>query len=134
MNLNIPPEQVILYGIAIAAGLIYVPFFAVAYARVTIGMDYSAPRAMFDKLPAYAQRATWAHQNSFEVFSLFAASALMVLASGKSSESTTVLILGFLASRLAFSFFYIINVPILRSLMWAVSMVVIASLMKASLS
>jgi len=97
-------------------------------------MDYSAPRAMFDKLPAYAQRATWAHQNSFEVFSLFAASALMVLVSGKSSESTTVLILGFLAARLAFSFFYIINVPILRSLMWAVSMVVIASLIKASLS
>jgi len=32
---------------------------------------------MFDKLPPYAQRATWAHQNSFEAFIMILAAALM---------------------------------------------------------
>jgi uncharacterized MAPEG superfamily protein len=134
LNLNLPPQQVILYGIAIAAALIYLPYFAVAYARFKIGIDFNAPRAMFDKLPDYAKRATWAHQNSFEVFSLFVAAALMVYAAGKGSEYTTLLVLAFVGSRLLYSIFYIANLPPLRSLMWAISMFCIANLMSASFS
>ena len=34
--------------------------------------DMKAPRAMFERLPAWGQRASWAHQNSFEAFTLHA--------------------------------------------------------------
>lgn len=66
-----------LYSIAAAAVLIYLPFLVVAYGRAQVGYDRGAPRAMFDRLPDYAKRATWAHQNSFETFTIYAAAASM---------------------------------------------------------
>lgn len=132
MNLSYPPSQVLLYGLAIAAGLVYFPYIFVAFARVTNDYDMSAPRAMFDRLPEYAKRASWAHQNSFEVFMLFSAAALMVYVSGNSSEYTNLLVIGFLGSRVLYSVGYIADIPILRSLMWAGSMTAIASLMTRS--
>jgi uncharacterized MAPEG superfamily protein len=132
MNLSYPPSQVLLYGLAIAAGLVYFPYIFVAFARVTNDYDMSAPRAMFDRLPEYAKRATWAHQNSFEAFMLFTAATLMVYVSGNSSEYTNLLVIGFLGSRFLYSVGYIADIPILRSLMWAGSMTAIASLMTRS--
>jgi len=67
MNLSQLSPSVFLYCIAAAAVLIYLPFGCglCPYAR---GVDLAAPRTMFDKLPPYAQRANWAHQNSLEAF------------------------------------------------------------------
>lgn len=132
MNLTLSPSQILLYGIAIAAGLVYLPYMVVAYARVTVGMDMNAPRAMFDRLPDYAKRATWAHQNSFETFTLFAAAALTAYVTNVASDKTSLYILAFLVARFLFSLFYVLNLPFLRSPMWAVSMVCIASLFSAS--
>ena len=134
MNLTIPPSQILLYGIAIAAGLVYLPYLVVAYGRVSIGIDMNAPRAMFDRLPEYAKRATWAHQNSFETFALFAAAALTAYVSNAASDKTSLYILAFLVARFLFSLFYVLNLPFLRSPMWAVSMVCIGSLFTASLT
>ncbi|MDE5088163.1 MAG: MAPEG family protein, partial [Trichodesmium sp. St16_bin2-tuft] len=75
--LELPPSSIFLDCIALGAILIYAPFLVVAYGRVTVGYDLGAPRAMFEKLPDYAKRATWAHQNSFETFILFAAASFM---------------------------------------------------------
>ncbi len=133
INLDLNPNQFPLLGIAIAAGLVYFPYLFVSYGRLTSNFDYAAPRAMFDRLPDYAKRATWAHQNSFEVFMLFSAASLMLFTTAKGTEYTNLVILAFLASRFTFSLFYILNVPILRSLSWAVSMTCIASLMGTSL-
>ncbi len=132
MNLTLTPSQILLYGIAIAAGLVYLPYMVVAFGRVSIGMDMNAPRAMFDRLPDYAKRATWAHQNSFETFTLFAAAALTAYVTNVASDKTSLYILAFLVARFLFSLFYILNLPFLRSPMWAVSMVCIASLFSAS--
>ncbi len=134
MNLTIPPSQILLYGIAIAAGLVYLPYLVVAYGRVSIGIDMNAPRAMFDRLPEYAKRATWAHQNSFETFALFAAAALTAYVSNAASDKTSLYILAFLVARFLFSLFYVLDLPFLRSPMWAVSMVCIGSLFTASLT
>lgn len=82
---QLAPDVILLYCIAAAAVLIYLPFLVVGYARVQVGYDIAAPRALFDKLPAYAQRATWAHQNSFETFMTFAAAALMAYVTGVNS-------------------------------------------------
>ncbi|MBW4453461.1 MAG: MAPEG family protein [Nostoc indistinguendum CM1-VF10] len=112
---------IFLYSIAAAAVLIYLPFLLVAYARTRIGYEmFSTPRAMFDKLPPYAQRATWAHQNTFEAFMVFAAAALMAYVTGLNSLTAQVAAMAFVVARFLYSIFYILNVPLLRSLMFAI--------------
>ncbi|MFN6562525.1 MAG: MAPEG family protein [Nostoc sp. ChiSLP01] len=111
---------IFLYSIAAAAVLIYVPFLVVAYARVRVGYDTSAPRAIFDKLPPYAQRATWAHQNSFETFMVFAAAAFMAYVTGVNSSTAATAAIAFVAARFLYSIFYILNIPVLRSLMFGI--------------
>jgi uncharacterized MAPEG superfamily protein len=111
---------IFLYSIAAAVVLIYLPFLVVGYARARVGYDTSAPRAMFDKLPPYAQRATWAHQNSFEAFMIFAAAALMAYVTSVNSLTAAVAAIAFVVARLLYSIFYIVNIPLLRSLMFAI--------------
>ncbi|WP_016951796.1 MAPEG family protein [Anabaena sp. PCC 7108] len=118
--LQLPIPEIFLYSIAAAAILIYAPFLLVAYARAQIGYDISAPRAMFDKLPLYAQRATWAHQNSFEAFMIFVAAALMAYVTGVDSSMGAMAAIAFITARLLYSIFYILNIPLLRSLMFGI--------------
>ncbi|MGJ5632028.1 MAPEG family protein [Nostoc sp. CALU 1950] len=129
---------IFLYSIAAAATLIYVPFLVVAYARVRIGYEmFSTPRAMFDKLPPYAQRATWAHQNAFEAFMIFVAAAFMAYVTGVNSFTAQVAAIAFVVARLLYSIFYILNIPLLRSLMFGIgilssSTLIILSIIQAT--
>ncbi|MCC3404086.1 MAG: MAPEG family protein [Microcoleus sp. PH2017_29_MFU_D_A] len=121
MLLGLPVSVILLDSVAAAAALVYAPFLVVALARLQLGYDQAAPRAMFDRLPGYAQRATWAHQNSFETFMLFSAAALMAFVTGIDSEAAGWAGIAFPVARLLFSVFYILNVPLGRSLMFAIS-------------
>ena len=116
MNLSV--SAILLYSIVAAAISVYLPFLLVGYARAKVGYDTSAPRAMFDQLPDYAKRATWAHQNGFETFMIYSAAALMAYVTGVSSSLAAVCAIAFVILRLLFSLFYITNVPIARSLMF----------------
>ena len=124
----VSPDNILLCSIVVAAALIYLPYLAVGFGRFQVGYDMSAPRAMFDKLPEYAQRATWAHQNSWESFALYAPAALMAFAVRLPAEAALASVAIYLASRVTYSLFYILNVPILRSLSWAISISSIFSL------
>ncbi|MCL6752241.1 MAPEG family protein [Nostoc sp. CCCryo 231-06] len=125
---------IFLYSIAGAAVLIYLPFLVVAYARVRIGKEmFSTPRAMVDKLPPYAQRATWAHQNTFEAFMVFAAAALMAYVTGVNSSIAQVAAIAFVVARFLYSIFYILNIPLLRSLMFAIGILGSATLIFLSI-
>lgn len=128
-----PVSTLLLYCIVAAAVLVYLPFLLVAFARLQVGYDMAAPRAMFDKLPAYAQRATWAHQNSFESFMLFAAAALMAYVTQVDSTTAKGAVFAYIVARLLYSVFYVLNVPLLRSLMFAVGSAAIGTLMVLSL-
>ena len=134
MSLPLPVAALLLYSIAGAALLVYVPFLVVAYGRLQAGYDQRAPRAIFEKLPAYAQRATWAHQNSFESFMLFAAAALMAYVTRQDSVWVAGAAIAYLVARLLFSLFYILDIPLARSLMFGVGTLCIATLMGTSLS
>ncbi|MBD2260071.1 MAPEG family protein [Pseudanabaena sp. FACHB-2040] len=112
------PSGFLLVSIVIGSVLIYLPFLVVGYARFQVGYDTSAPRAVFDKLPPYAKRATWAHQNSFEAFTLFAPAALMAYVTGQSSQVAVGAAIVYLIGRTLYSVFYILDVPLLRSLMF----------------
>ena len=116
MNLSV--SAILLYSIVAAAISVYLPVLLVAYARAKVGYDTSAPRAMFDQLPDYAKRATWAHQNGFETFMIYSAAALMAYVTGVSSSLAATCAIAFVILRLLFSLFYITNVPIARSLMF----------------
>ena len=115
MSLNI-----LLYAIVGAAILIYLPFLLVAYARVQVGYNLAAPRTMLDKLPPYAQRAAWAHENAFEAFMIFAAAALMAYVTGVDATIASGAAIAFLGARLLYTVFYIANVPLARSLMFGI--------------
>ena len=131
--LNLSVAAILLYSIAGAAVLIYFPYLFVAYARFQVGMDLSAPRAMFDKLPAYGQRATWAHQNSFETFLVYLAAALLAYLTKVDSPLVAGCAIAYPISRFFFSIFYLANIPLGRSLMFGVGSFCTAVLFIASL-
>ncbi len=132
-GLPLPVSALLLYAIALASVTVYLPFLVVGFARAQVGYDVSAPRAMFDQLPDYAKRATWAHQNSFEVFPIFAAAALMAYVTGIESQWAGIAAIAFVVARIFYSLFYILNVPILRSLMFGVGSTSTATLLILSL-
>lgn len=106
---------IFLYSIAAAAVLICVPFLLVAYARARIEYEmFSTPGAMFDKLPPDAQQATWAHQNTFEAFLIFATAALMAYVTGVNYLTGQIAAIAFVVARFLYSIFYILNIPLLR--------------------
>lgn len=131
--MNLQDSAVLLYCIVAAAVLIYLPFLVVGYARVSVGYDISAPRAMFDKLPAYGQRATWAHQNSWEAFMIFSVAALMAYITGQNSSIATGAAITFIIVRFFYSVFYIFNIPLARSLMFALGSICSGTLFVLSL-
>ena len=116
----ITTDLILLYSIVGAVVLAYAPFLVVGWGRLQAGYDPSKPRAMFDRLPAYAQRATWAHQNSFEALTIYGLAALMAFATGVESDWAKVAAIAFLIARSLYSVFYILNIPIGRSLMFGV--------------
>ncbi len=122
-ELPFPTSTVILYSIAAAAIAIYLPFLLVAYGRIQLGPQAIAtPRAMVDKLPDYAQRATWAHQNGFETFIIFGAAAFMAYVTGVQAPLAGWAAIAFVVGRLLYPMFYILNIPVGRSLMFAIGM------------
>jgi uncharacterized MAPEG superfamily protein len=85
--------------------------------------DLAAPRAMFERLPAWGKRANWAHQNCFEAFTLHAPACLLALVAalhGAPVAGVAVLAAWLHpALRLGYIGAYVANLPPLRSLCWA---------------
>jgi uncharacterized MAPEG superfamily protein len=118
--MNLPVDLILLSSIVGAVILTYAPFLVVAWGRFKAGYDQSAPRAMFEQLPDYAKRATWAHQNSFEALTIYGLAALMAYGTGVESDWARIAAIAFLMARLLYSVFYILNIPLGRSLMFAI--------------
>ena len=116
----ISTSAILLYSIVGAVILVYFPFLAVGYARTQLGYDIHAPRTMAEKLPNYAKRANWAHQNSFETFMVYAAAAFMAYVTGVDSIYGAIAAVSFLGARFLYSLFYIFDLPIGRSLMFGI--------------
>ena len=82
--------------------------------------DLAAPRAMFERLPAWGKRANWAHQNSFEAFGLHAPACLLALVAvlHGAEVAPQAMLAAWLhpALRLGYIAAYVANLPPLRSL------------------
>lgn len=136
LPVQVSASPVLLYAIAAAFVLVYLPFLVVAYERVRLGPEaLRSPRSatVIEKLPPHAQRATWAHQNSFESFTLFTAAALMAYVTQQNSVVAVGAAIAYLVARLLFSVFYIVDVSLARSLMFAIGSASIITLMGISL-
>lgn len=118
--MNFSTQALLIYSLLGAAIAIYLPYIVVAYARFQTDFDLNAPRANFEQLPDYGKRATWAHQNSFEVFMVFGVAALAAYVTGVDSPWAGKAAIAFVVSRVFYSVFYIGKVAPLRSLMFGV--------------
>lgn len=91
----------------------------VAMARLG-GYDNKHPRDQQARLTGWGRRALAAHQNSFEVFPVFAACVFVGQLSHGDPRLSGALAVLFVVSRLAYIGLYIGNLDRLRSLMWFV--------------
>jgi uncharacterized MAPEG superfamily protein len=124
----------LLGSIAAASALIYLPLVLVAIGRAQIGMEAIAtPRAVVDKLSPPAQRATWAHANGFETFSVYAAAALVAYVTGVQSPEAGWAAIAFVAARTFYPLFYIANIPAGRALCFVIGSICTFNLFVAGL-
>jgi len=89
-----------------------------------------APAPPMRPVTARMQRA---QANLFETLPLFAAAVLIVDAAGRASELTHWASIAYLAARVVYVPLYAFGVPMLRSLVWGVSLAALATLLVAIL-
>ena len=86
------PDPVLAWGLLLGAAVVVASLVPLGAARSQADFtlaDLGAPRAMFERLPAWGKRANWAHQNSFEAFILFAPACLLALLAGAQGPIVT---------------------------------------------
>ncbi len=109
----------IAYWCVLLAGMM--PVFTVAFAKYgRPDFDNSEPRAWMDKLEGKRRRADYAHRNHFEAFPFFAAGVIIAQQLNAPQNIINLLALGFIIARIAYTFFYLSDRHLLRSLTWAI--------------
>ncbi|MFZ6048806.1 MAPEG family protein [Pseudomonas sp. CR3202] len=109
----------------IAALLIYLAKAPVAKAMSEEGRGYDNrnPRAQQARLAGFGARAVAAHQNSIEIFPLFAAGVLMAHVTQTQGLFVDLLAIVFIVSRVVYLFLYWNDKATLRSLVWVIGLV-----------
>jgi uncharacterized MAPEG superfamily protein len=109
----------------LAAGLL--PYIFVGIGK-SGGLDNNSPRPAALTLTGVRQRAYWAHQNSFEVFPLFAAAVIINHLLRGPNLVANELALAFVALRIVYGALYIGNLATLRSLSWVAGIACVVAL------
>ncbi len=92
------------------------------YAKAGIRSDNRYPREEVDDLPPKKRRAYAAHQNAYECFPVFAAAVIIAVTQRAPIEIINWLALAYVALRIAHGLLYIYNKPPLRSLAFALAL------------
>jgi len=112
------------YWMLLAAGMLpYLTIFAVKRAGGR-SFDNSQPRAWMERLSGWQQRGDWAHRNHFEAFPLFAASVFVAELTGAPQSRIDLLAGVFIVIRIVYTLLYLANRATLRSVVWALGLVV----------
>ncbi|MNB68266.1 MAPEG family protein [compost metagenome] len=105
----------------ISALLIYIARMPVGKAmKEQGGYNNHLPRQQQAQLTGYGARALAAHQNSIEAFMLFAVAVLMAHTTQTAGWLIDTLAIVFVIARLFYLWFYLADLPKLRSLVWIV--------------
>ncbi|BEV35873.1 MAPEG family protein [Synechococcus sp. M16CYN] len=114
------------WSLVLASGTVLASIIPLGLARSAANFemkDMAAPRAMFKRLPAWGKRASWAHQNSLEAFTLHAPAVLIALIAAQHSGplSTGAFAAAFVhpVLRLIYIATYVSNMPLARGFCWA---------------
>jgi len=86
------------------------------------GYDNRHPRAQQARLTGFGARALAAHQNSFEIFSLFAAGVLMAHATQTQGVLIDALAVTFVLARVLYLICYWADLHWQRSLIWTLGL------------
>jgi uncharacterized MAPEG superfamily protein len=96
----------------------------VAYAKFAqAGYDNDQPRLYLERLSGKAQRAHWAHKNSLEAMTPFFAGVIIAHQLGINQNHIDLASLAFCALRIFYGYFYIHNKSTLRSISWALALI-----------
>mgnify|MGYP003112024341 FL=1 len=94
----------------------------VAYAMAKLGgYNNNHPREQQSKLTGFGARALAAHQNAFESLILFAPAIILALVTNNINQTVIVLAIVHVISRLLYNIFYLINIGLLRSIVWGIA-------------
>ncbi|MDP3858648.1 MAG: MAPEG family protein [Stagnimonas sp.] len=111
----------------------FLPFPFTLAAKWSRRFDNARPRAYFETVEGWRQRAHWTQLNSFEAFPAFAAAVIvnhLVLGANGRADALALAFIGF---RLLYGLCYLADKATLRSLMWlAASGCVIALFVSAA--
>jgi uncharacterized MAPEG superfamily protein len=86
----------------------------------TGGYDNRKPRDQQARLEGWGARALAAHLNAFEAFPAFAAAVLVAHVAGADPSHSLILAVVFLFARVLYTFCYIADLHVLRSLIWGI--------------
>lgn len=114
--------NVAIWTMIIASAL---PFLLAMLAKALGGFsmaDNSHPREVVAKFSGRAARAHAAQQNSFESLPIFLASVIVAMLFFVPQVVVNYLAVMYVALRLVYAIAYIVNLPTLRSIIWALSM------------
>lgn len=111
-----------IYAIIIAS---LMPILFSMVAKVLGGFtfkDNENPRAFLDKLGGVAQRANAVQKNSFEVLPFFLASVILSMLLVVPQGTINKLAIIFVIVRLMYAAAYLLNLHVLRSMLWLLAM------------
>ena len=105
---------------------LFLPFLAkipVAIAMAKLGgYDNNHPRSQQANLTGFGARALAAHQNAFESVIIFAPAILLAIATNHTGQVIQQLAMVHIFARVAYNALYLMNIGIVRSLVWFVSL------------
>ena len=108
----------------IAAILPYFAKIPVANAMNKLGgYDNNHPRAQQAELTGFGARAFAAHQNAFESLVIFAPAVLLAIATQNTGAFIEQLAITHVVARVLYHIAYLINIGVIRSLIWAVGII-----------
>ena len=108
----------------IAALLPFIAKVPVAIAMHKLGgYNNNHPRAQQAKLTGFGARALAAHQNAFESLMIFAPAVLLAIATKNTGSLIEQLAITHVIARVLYNIAYLLNIGIIRSLIWAVGVI-----------
>ena len=94
----------------------------VAFAMAKLGgYNNNHPREQQSKLTGFGARALAAHQNAFESVILFAPAVILALATNNTQQAVVTMAVVHVIARVLYNIFYLLNISLLRSIVWAIA-------------
>ena len=87
------------------------------------GYDNNHPREQQSRLTGFGARALAAHQNAFEALIIFAPAILVAIATQNTGSLIQNLAMTHIVARILYNIFYLLNIGVVRSLVWGVGLI-----------